>query len=271
MAKNNPRTKGLSNKKQKARKLGVDVSGIKISNKMSDTELKALDTRLNNLIKEFNPNYKPRDFKIISKEPKSAPTRPKRVLREDSASNLLKQLKQAQNDYIKSIPSEMMKERHYKEYFLNGRHLFDVDHPYGLDTIGFKMKNFKTVKEAKNFYGTNSQKKIERLLKNELKQLEFNKYENQVNLRKDMIDEILKAREEQGQSLNDVYRKIFNQNLEKMDLFQLTNFISLLENSHNVYDSIYDSFSLKEDTDSFESTVDALLKISKKKKTLSWY
>ena len=163
-----------------------------------------------------------------------------------------------------------MKERHFKEYFLNGRHLFDVEHPYGLDTIGFKMKNFEKVKDVKEFFGTNSQKKIERLLKNEIKQLEFNKYENQVNLRKNMVDEILKAREEQGQSLSVLERSSVNQRLEGMDLFQLTNFIGLLENSHNVYDSIYDNYS-EEDTDSFEKTVDILLKISKKKKTLSWY
>ena len=33
MGKNNPRTKFLSNKKQKAKKMGIDVSEIKISNK----------------------------------------------------------------------------------------------------------------------------------------------------------------------------------------------------------------------------------------------
>ena len=270
MAKNNPRTKSLSNKKQKARRMGVDVTDIKISNKLTDSELQALDRKLNKLIKGVNPNYKPKDFKIISKEPKSSPTRAKREKRVDSASNLLKQLKQAQSDYIKSIPSEMMKERHYKEYFLNGRHLFDVEHPYGLDTIGFKMKKFKTVKDAKEFFGTKSQNKIERLLKNEIKQLELNKYENQNKFRKEMVNDILQKREEQGHILSVLERSSVDQRLNKMDLFQLTNFVDLLEHSHNVYDSIYDSFS-EEDTDSFEKTIDILLKIALKEKKLSWY
>ena len=47
MSKNNPRTKFLSNKKQKAKALGIDVSGITISNKLNDSELQALDKRLN--------------------------------------------------------------------------------------------------------------------------------------------------------------------------------------------------------------------------------
>ena len=268
MSKNNPRTKFLSNKKQKARKLGIDVTDIKISNKLSDNELKALDTKLNRLIKSVKPNYKPKANPVYT--PQTQPTRPKREKRVDSASNLLKQLKQAQQDYINSIPSEMMKERHFKEYFTNGRHLFDVEHPYGLDTIGYKMKNFNSVKEAKEFYGTKSQKKIEQLLKNEIKQMEYNNYENQVKIRKDMIKEVLNAREEQGQSLSVLERNNVDNTLESMDLFQLTNFINLLENNHNVYDSIYSSYS-EEDEDSFEKTVDVLLKISKKQKHLSWY
>ena len=268
MTKNNPRTKFLSNKKQKARKLGIDVSDIKISNKLNDSELQALDKRLNDLIRSVNPNYTPKANPVYT--PSSQPTRPKRVRRVDSASNLLKQLKQAQQDYINSIPSEMMEKRHFKEYFTNGRHLFDVDHPYGLDTIGYKMKNFNSVKEAKEFYGTKSQKKIEQLLKNEIKQMEYNNYDNQVKIRKDMINEVLKAREEQGQSLSVLEKNNVDNTLESMDLFQLTNFINLLENNHNVYDSIYNSYS-EEDEDSFEKTVDVLLKISKKQKHLSWY
>ena len=37
MGKNNPRTKFLSNKKQKAIKMGLDVSDITISNKLNDS------------------------------------------------------------------------------------------------------------------------------------------------------------------------------------------------------------------------------------------
>ena len=268
MGRNNPRTKFLSNKKQKARKLGIDVSGIKISNKLTDNELKALDKKLNALIKAVNPNYNPKVNPVFT--PQTKPRKPRREKRPDSASNLLKQLKQAQDDYIKSIPTEMMEQRHFKEYFLNGRHLIDVEHPYGLDTIGFKMKNFNSVKEAKEFYGTKSQKKLEQLLKNEIKQTEYNNYENQVNLRKDMIEEIINAREEQGQSLSVLERNSVNQRLEDMNLPELINFINLLENNHNVYDSIFNSYS-EDDTDAYEKTVDVLLKISKKKKHLSWY
>ena len=73
MGRNNPRTKSLSNKKQKAKGLGIDVSEIKISNKLTDRELKELDTRLNNMIKNINPNYKPKDVNFTPK----APTREK--------------------------------------------------------------------------------------------------------------------------------------------------------------------------------------------------
>ena len=79
MGKNNPRTKFLSNKKQKARKLGVDVSDIKISNKLTDNELKALDKRLNDLIKAVNPTYTPKANPVYT--PQTTPRRPRREKR----------------------------------------------------------------------------------------------------------------------------------------------------------------------------------------------
>ena len=70
MGKNNPRTKFLSNKKQKASKLGLDVSGIKISNKLNDEQLRELDNRLNEMIRSVKPNYTPRVNAVNTPLPK---------------------------------------------------------------------------------------------------------------------------------------------------------------------------------------------------------
>ena len=89
MGRNNPRTKFLSNKKQKAKKMGIDVSGIKISNKLNDSELQALDRKLNDLIRNVKPNYSPKANPVYN--PPSTPKKTRREKRVDSASNLLKE------------------------------------------------------------------------------------------------------------------------------------------------------------------------------------
>ena len=147
MGKNNPRTKFLSNKKQKARKLGVDVSGIKISNKLNDSELQALDRKLNDLIRSVKPNYNPKANPVYT--PQTTPTRPRRVKRVDSASNLLKEYKRVREEYINSIPKELMEHKAIKNYFTKGEYLVNDMRMYDLVTKGVELHDFNTVKEFK--------------------------------------------------------------------------------------------------------------------------
>ena len=172
MGRNNPRTKFLSNKKQKAKKLGIDVSSITISNKLNDSELEALDRKLNDLIKSVRPNYTPKANPVYN--PPITPNKPKRVKRVDSASNLLKEYKRKSEEYINSIPKELMEHKAIKNYFTKGEYLVNDMRMYDLVTKGVELHDFNTVKEFKNYFGTTSQKKLERMLKNEIKQLELN-------------------------------------------------------------------------------------------------
>ena len=148
MGKNNPRTKFLSNKKQKAKKMGIDVSDIKISNKLNDSELQALDTRLNNLIRSVKPNYTPKANPVYN--PPSVPKKPRRTKRVDSASNLLKEYKRVREDYINSIPKELMEHKAIKNYFTKGEYLVNDMRMYDLVTKGVELHDFNTVKEFKN-------------------------------------------------------------------------------------------------------------------------
>ena len=137
MGMNNPRTKFLSNKKQKARKLGIDVSGIKISNKLNDSELQALDKRLNDLIKSVKPNYAPKANPVYN--PPATPKKPKRGKRDDSASNLLKEYKRKSEEYINSIPKELMEHQAIKKFFTKGEYLVNSMRMYDLFIKGIEF------------------------------------------------------------------------------------------------------------------------------------
>ena len=259
MGKNNPRTKFLSNKKQKAKKLGIDVSGIKISNKLNDNELQALDKRLNDLIRNVRPNYTPKANPVYT--PPSLPKKPKRVKRVDSASNLLKEYKRKSEEYINSIPKELMEQQAIKDYFTKGEYLINSMRMYDLYTKGIELHDFNTVKEFKDYFGTTSQKKLERMLKNEIKQLELNMYdkilEEQRNTVKNLIDELNSGDEK----VSKVFSNRLEKSLDNMNLIQLLEITNKLENVNNIFDSIYQKEALFSD-EPLERTLEIIMKIA---------
>ena len=258
MGKNNPRTKFLSNKKQKARKLGVDVSDIKISNKLNDSKLQALDKKLNDLIKSVKPNYNPKANPVYT--PQTTPTKPKRVKRLDSASNLLKEYKRVREEYINSIPEELMEYKAIKNYFTKGDYLVNDMRMYDLYTKGVELHDFNTVKEFKNYFGTTSQKKLERMLKNEIKQLELNMYdiilEEQRKSVKDLINDL-----EGSVEISAFFRNRIEKSIDDMNLIQLLEISNKLENSNNIFDSIYKKESNFTD-EPLERTLEVIIKIA---------
>ena len=255
MGKNNPRTKFLSNKKQKAKKLGLDVSGIKISNKLNDSELQSLDRRLNDLIRSVNPNYIPRSNPVYT-----PPTKPKRVKRVDSASNLLKEYKKIKEDYINSIPKELMEHQAIKNYFTKGDYLVNDMRMYDLVTKGVELHDFNTVKEFKKYFGTTSQKKLERMIKNEIKQLELNMYnkilDEQRKEVKNLIDDL-----EGSVEISPVFRNRIEKSIDDMNLIQLLEISNKLDNVNNIFDSIYQKEANFSD-EPLERTLEVIMKIA---------
>ena len=258
MGKNNPRTKFLSNKKQKARKLGVDVSDIKISNKLNDIELQALDKRLNDLIRSVKPNYVPKANPVYT--PQTTPTKPKRVKRVDSASNLLKEYKRVKEEYINSIPKELMDHKAIKNYFTKGDYLVNDMRIYDLVTKGVELHDFNTVKEFKNYFGTTSQKKLERMIKNEIKQLELNMYdkilEEQRKTVKDLINNL-----DGSVEISPVFRNRIEKSIDDMNLIQLLEISNKLDNVNNIFDSIYQKEANFSD-EPLERTLEVIIKIA---------
>ena len=261
MGKNNPRTKFLSNKKQKAKKMGIDVSGIKISNKLSDSELKALDIRLNNLIKSVKPNYTPKANPVYN--PPVTPRKPKRSKRDDSASNLLKEYKRIKEDYINSIPKELMEHQAIKNYFTKGDWLVNSMRMYDLYTKGLELHEFNTVKEFKEYFGTTSQKKLERMIKNEIKQLELNMYEKQLEEQRKTVNELINDLDTGNSELSPVFKKRIEESIDNMNLIQLLEITNKLENSNHIFDSIYEK--TKNFTDEpLERTLEIIMKIAER-------
>ena len=259
MGKNNPRTKFLSNKKQKARKLGVDVSDIKISNKLTDNELKALDKRLNDLIKAVNPTYTPKANPVYT--PQTTPRRPRREKRVDSASNLLKEYKKVSEEYVNSIPKELMQHQAIKDYFTKGEYLVNSMRMYDLVTKGVELHDFNTVKEFKNYFGTTSQKKLERMIKNEIKQLELNMYDRQLEEQKKTVKDLIDELDTGDETLSKVFRKRLDENLDDMNLIQLLEITNKLDNVNNIFDSIYQKEALFSD-EPLERTLEIIMKIA---------
>ena len=259
MGKNNPRTKFLSNKKQKARKLGINVSDIKISNKLNDSELQALDRRLNDLIRSVKPNYTPKANPVYT--PQTQPTRPKRVKRVDTASNLLKEYKRVSEDFINSIPKELMEHKAIKNYFTKGEYLVNDMKMYDLVTKGVELHDFNTVKEFKKYFGTNSQKKLERMLKNEIKQLELNMYEKQLEEQKRTVKNLIDELNSGDEKVSKVFSKRLEKRLDNMNLIQLLEITNKLDNVNNIFDSIYEKESLFSD-EPLERTLEIIMKIA---------
>ena len=256
MGKNNPRTKFLSNKKQKARKLGVDVSDIKISNKLNDDELKALDRRLNDLIRSVKPNYNPKANPVYT-----PPTKPKKSRRSDSASNLLKEYKRIKEDYINSIPKELMEHEAIKNYFTKGDYLVNSMRMYDLYTKGVELHDFNTVKEFKNYFGTTSQKKLERMLKNEIKQLELNMYDKILEEQRNTVKNLINDLDTGNSELSPVFKKRIEESIDDMNLIQVLEITNKLENSNNIFDSIYQKEANFSD-EPLERTLEVIIKIA---------
>ena len=259
MGKNNPRTKFLSNKKQKARKLGIDVSGITISNKLNDNELQALDRRLNDLIKSVKPNYTPKANPVYT--PPATPKRPKRVKRVDSASNLLKEYKRIKEDYINSIPKELMEYKAIKNYFTKGEYLVNDMRMYDLVTKGVELHDFNTVKEFKSYFGTTSQKKLERMLKNEIKQLELNMYDKILEEQRKTVKDLINDLDSGNTELSAVFKKRVNESIDSMNLIQLLEISNKLDNVNNIFDSIYQKEENFTD-EPLERTLEVIVKIA---------
>ena len=261
MGKNNPRTKFLSNKKQKARKLGVDVSDIKISNKLNDSELKALDRRLNELIRSVKPNYVPKANPVYT--PPTTPTKPKRVKRTDSASNLLKEYKKIREDYINSIPKELMEHESIKNYFTKGEYLVNSMRMYDLVTKGVELHNFNTVKEFKKYFGTTSQKKLERMIKNEIKQLELNMYDKQLEEQRNTVKNLIDELNSGDETVSKVFKKRIEESIDNMNLIQLLEITNKLDNVNNIFDSIYQKEENFTD-EPLERTLEIIMKIAER-------
>ena len=259
MGKNNPRTKFLSNKKQKARKLGIDVSGIKITNKLNDNELQALDKRLNDLIKSVRPNYTPKANPVYT--PPSVPKKGKRSKRPDSASNLLKEYKRLRDEYINSIPKELMEHKAIKNYFTKGEYLVNEMRMYDLVTKGVELHDFNTVKEFKNYFGTTSQKKLERMLKNEIKQLELNMYDNVLEEQRKTVKDLINELDTGNTELSAVFKKRIEESIDNMNFIQLLEITNKLENSNNIFDSIYQREENFTD-EPLERTLEVIIKIA---------
>ena len=259
MGRNNPRTKFLSNKKQKARKLGIDVSDIKISNKLNDSELQALDTRLNNLIKNVRPNYNPKANPVYN--PPVVPKKPKRSKRVDSASNLLKVYKRIKEEYIKSIPKELMEHQAIKNYFTKGEYLVNYMRMYDLVTKGIELHDFNTVKEFKKYFGTTSQKKVERMLKNEIKQLQLNMYDKILEEQRKTVKDLINDLDSGNTELSAVFKKRINESIDNMNLIQLLEISNKLDNVNNIFDSIYKKEENFTD-EPLERTLEIIMKIA---------
>ena len=259
MGKNNPRTKFLSNKKQKAKALGIDVSDIKISNKLNDSELKALDIRLNNLIKSVKPSYNPKANPVYN--PPSTPRKPRRSKRVDSASNLLKEYKRVSQEYINSIPKELMDHQAIKNYFTKGEYLVNDMRMYDLVTKGVELHDFNTVKEFKEYFGTTSQKKLERMLKNEIKQLELNMYDKILEEQRKTVKDLINDLDAGNNELSAVFKKRVNESIDAMNLIQLLEISNKLDNVNNIFDSIYQKESNFTD-EPLERTLEIIIKIA---------
>ena len=259
MGKNNPRTKFLSNKKQKAKKMGIDVSDIKISNKLSDSELQALDKRLNDLIRNVRPNYTPKANPVYT--PPVTPRKPKRSKRVDSASNLLKDYKRIKEDYINSIPKELMTHKAIKNYFTKGEYLVNDMRMYDLVTKGVELHDFNTVKEFKEYFGTTSQKKLERLLKNEIKQLELNMYDKILDEQRKTVEDLINDLDTGNNELSAVFKKRIEQSIDNMNLIQLLEITNKLDNVNNIFDSIYQREENFTD-EPLERTLEIIMKIA---------
>ena len=226
---------------------------------MNDNELQALDRRLNDLIRNVRPNYTPKANPVYN--PPVKPKKPRRGKRADSASNLLKEYKRIKEDYINSIPKELMEHKAIKNYFTKGEYLVNDMRMYDLVTKGVELHDFNTVKEFKNYFGTTSQKKLERMLKNEIKQLELNMYDKILEEQRKTVKDLINDLDSGNTELSAVFKKRINEKIDNMNLIQILEITNKLENSNNIFDSIYQREENFTD-EPLERTLEVIMKIA---------
>ena len=92
---------------------------------------------------------------------------------------------------------------------------------YDLFTKGIELHDFNTVKEFKNYFGTTSQKKLERMLKNEIKQLELNMYDKILEEQRKTVKDLINDLDSGNTELSAVFKKRVNESIDSMNLIQL--------------------------------------------------
>ena len=126
-----------------------------------------------------------------------------------------------------------------KNYFTKGEYLVNSMRMYDLVTKGVELHDFNTVKEFKNYFGTTSQKKLERMLKNEIKQLELNMYDNVLEEQRKTVKDLINELDTGNTELSAVFKKRIEESIDNMNFIQLLEITNKLENSNNIFDSFY--------------------------------
>ena len=154
-----------------------------------------------------------------------------------------------------------MEHKAIKNYFTKGEYLVNDMRMYDLVTKGIELHDFNTVKEFKEYFGTTSQKKLERMLKNEIKQLELNMYDKILDEQRKTVKELINELDTGGDEVSAVFRKKIEEDIDNMNLIQLLEISNKLDNVNNIFDSIYQKESNFTDAP-LEKTLEIIIKIA---------
>ena len=123
------------------------------------------------------------------------------------------------------------------------------------------MHDFNTVKEFKNYFGTTSQKKLGRMLKNEIKQLELNMYDKVLDEQRKTVKDLINELDTGNGEISAVFKKRIEQSIDNMNFIQLLEITNKLENVNNIFDSNYQKESNFTD-EPLERTLEVIIKIA---------
>ena len=154
-----------------------------------------------------------------------------------------------------------MEHKAIKNYFTKGEYLVNDMRMYDLVTKGVELHDFNTVKEFKNYFGTTSQKKLERMLKNEIKQLELNMYDKILEEQRKTVKDLINDLDSGNTELSAVFKKRIEEKIDNMNFIQLLEITNKLENSNNIFDSIYQKESNFTD-EPLERSLEIIMKIA---------
>ena len=174
---------------------------------------------------------------------------------------MLKEYKRKSEEYINAIPKELMNHEAIKNYFTKGEYLVNSMRMYDLYSKGIELHDFNTVKKFKNYFGTTSQKKLERMLKNEIKQLELNMYDNVLDEQRKTVKNLINELDTSNTEISAVFKKRIEKSIDNMNLIQLLEITNKLENSNNIFDSIYKKQENFTD-EPLERTLEIIMKIA---------